>query len=89
MNKEMRAMEKKKRLGRWWSYQKGRKLWGASESSPLKTKLIAHWRDTKKDWLLRATHKHGIDYQETFTPVAKMNTIRIQISLVTNFDWPL
>ena len=31
------------------------------------------------------TQTYGIDYQETFAPVAKLNTIRILISLVVNF----
>lgn len=35
------------------------------------------------------TQNFGIDYQETFTPMAKMNTIRILLSLVANFEWPL
>ena len=35
------------------------------------------------------TQTYGIDYQETFAPIAKMNTIRILISLVVHFDWPL
>ena len=35
------------------------------------------------------TQTFGIDYQETFAPVAKINIIRILISLAINFDRPL
>ena len=35
------------------------------------------------------TQTHGIDYQETFAPVAKINSIRILLSLAVNFNWPL
>ena len=35
------------------------------------------------------TQTHGIDYHETFAPVAKMNSIRVLISLAANLDWPL
>ena len=35
------------------------------------------------------TQTFGVDYQETFALVAKINTIRILISLVVNLDWPL
>ncbi|PNX72348.1 pentatricopeptide repeat-containing protein mitochondrial-like, partial [Trifolium pratense] len=35
------------------------------------------------------TQKYGVDYQETFAPVAKINTIRILISIAANRDWPL
>jgi len=35
------------------------------------------------------TQSYGIDYEETFAPVAKLNTIRIILSLATNLDWPL
>ena len=32
------------------------------------------------------TQTHGIDYQETFAPAAKINSIRILLSLVANYD---
>ena len=35
------------------------------------------------------TQTYGVDYQETFTPVAKMNTVRILLSLAANFNWYL
>jgi hypothetical protein len=35
------------------------------------------------------TQKYGVDYEETFAPVAKMNTIRTLISCAVNLDWHL
>jgi hypothetical protein len=35
------------------------------------------------------TQTYGFDYTETFSPVAKLNSIRIIISLAANLDWPL
>ncbi|RVW27824.1 Retrovirus-related Pol polyprotein from transposon RE2 [Vitis vinifera] len=35
------------------------------------------------------TQTFGIDYFETFAPVAKLNSMRIPLSLAVNFDWPL
>ncbi|CAL8092463.1 unnamed protein product [Prunus armeniaca] len=32
---------------------------------------------------------YGIDYEETFAPVAKLNTVRVLLSLAANLDWPL
>ena len=34
------------------------------------------------------TQTYGIDYQETFAPVAKLNTVRVLLSLAANLDWP-
>lgn len=35
------------------------------------------------------TQTYGVDYMETFAPVAKLNTIRVLLSLVANLDWEL
>ena len=35
------------------------------------------------------TQTYGIDYTETFAPVANLNTVRILLSMVANLDWPL
>ena len=35
------------------------------------------------------TQSYGVDYQETFAPIAKLNTVRILLLLATNQDWSL
>ena len=44
-----------------------------------------------KAWLVAKgyTQTYGVDYQETFAPVAKLNSVRVIMSLVANLDWPL
>ncbi|BBG99419.1 hypothetical protein Prudu_009105 [Prunus dulcis] len=32
---------------------------------------------------------YGVDYTETFAPVAKLNTVHVLLSLAANHDWPL
>jgi hypothetical protein len=36
-----------------------------------------------------SSQTYGIDYDETFAPVAKMSTVRTLISCAANYDWPL
>uniref|UniRef100_A0A2N9IHB3 Integrase catalytic domain-containing protein n=1 Tax=Fagus sylvatica TaxID=28930 RepID=A0A2N9IHB3_FAGSY len=44
-----------------------------------------------KTWLVAKgyTQTYGINYHETFALVAKINTIRVLLSLAANLDWPL
>ena len=35
------------------------------------------------------TQSFGVDYQDTFVPVAKLNTVRVLLSLAVNQDWLL
>ena len=32
---------------------------------------------------------YGVDYQKTFSQVAKLNTVKVLLSLAANLDWPL
>jgi Reverse transcriptase (RNA-dependent DNA polymerase) len=44
-----------------------------------KDRLVAKWY----------TQTYGIDYHETFTPAAKMNIVRILLSITVNNGWNL
>ena len=35
------------------------------------------------------TQTYGVDYAEKFSPVAKINTVRVLFSIAANKDWPL
>ena len=35
------------------------------------------------------TQTYGVDYFETFSPVARLNSIRILFSVAVNMEWPL
>lgn len=37
----------------------------------------------------RYTQTYGVNYHETFSPVAKLDKIRVRLSLAANLDWPL
>ena len=35
------------------------------------------------------TQTYGVDYSKTFCPVAKLNNVRVILSVAVNKDWPL
>jgi hypothetical protein len=44
----------------------------------------------KARWVVRGfSQQHGVDYEETFSPVVKPATIRVVLSLATSHSWPI
>jgi len=89
MDAEMQALEKnstwdlvtlpngKKPVGCKWVYTIKYKADGSIKR--YKARLVAKG----------FTQTYGVNYMETFAPVAKMNTIRMILSLAANYGWNL
>ena len=51
--------------------------------------LMALRIDIKPDWLLKIILTYSVDYFETFSPVAQLNSIKILFSIAVKMTWPL
>ena len=85
---EMRALEKN---GTWTVVEKprGKKLVSCKWVFTPKYMADGTLDKLKARLVARGfTQTYGLDYQELFAPVVKLNTIRVLLSVVANLDWP-
>lgn len=89
MVEEMRAL-KKNQTWEEVTQPKGIKPVGCKWVFNLKYKADGTFERYKARLVVKGyTQSYGIDYLETFAPVAKMTTIRVLISLAANLGWKL
>nr|GEY73510.1 putative RNA-directed DNA polymerase [Tanacetum cinerariifolium] len=89
MKVEMNALEKNN-TWKLVSLPKGKKSVGCKWVFSVKYDSKREF-NRYKSWLVakRYTQSYSIDYHKTFSPVAKLNTIRVLLSIAANLDWPL
>ncbi|XP_070662223.1 uncharacterized mitochondrial protein AtMg00820-like [Malus domestica] len=73
----VKLLEGKKSVGSRWVYKTKFNSDGTIERH--KARLVARG----------FTQTYGLNYKETFAPVAKMNTVRVILSVIVNKSWPL
>ena len=86
---EMKALEKN---GTWElvDLPRGNTIVGCKWVFTIKNKSNGSLEQYKARLVAKGfTQTYGIDYLETFALVAKLNTIRVLLSLVANLEWPL
>jgi hypothetical protein len=89
MHEDMEALHKNKT----WDLVKlpnGKKVVGCKWVFTIKHKADGSLKRYKARLVAKDfTQTYGIDYEETFASIAKMNSIRVLLSIVANLDWPL
>ncbi|CAL8154939.1 unnamed protein product [Prunus armeniaca] len=71
------------------SLSRGKKAIGCRWAFTLKHKADGSIDRYKPRFVVKGyTQTYGVDYLETFAPVAKLNTVCVLLSLATNRNWP-
>ena len=89
MLEEINALRKN---GTWEVVElpKGKKTVGCKWVFTIKSKVDGSVERYKAQLVAKGfTQTFGIDYQEIFAPVGKINSIRVLLSLAVNYNWPL